>query len=370
MLHDLARNVFFIFTGILGIGFLIGFHELGHFLFCKLFNISTPSFSIGMGPQLIKKKIGETTFSLSALPLGGYVEIAGMAEVGQGDQKEAGRRDNQSFAAKPYYQKLLVLSGGIIFNLLFAYAAFIFLFMTGIPKTPMLFKDEIKPIIGAISAGSAAEKYNLKVNDKILSINNKPMSNILEFGKELKNYPNQKINLLIERDGKQMDLEVVPGSKTENNKEVGFLGIGYDMGPVSELAPQSYFESFKSGIAATNLCIYLTFDAFRSMFKQRSIEGVGGPLLVISETIKGIQKGGKIFLILLAFISVNLAILNLIPVPIMDGGQILFTTIEAIIRRSIPDNIKLVIHYICWIGILLLAAYLSFTDIKKIFFGK
>ena len=370
MLQDLIKNAFFIFTGICGIGFLIGFHELGHFIFCKLFKISTPSFSIGMGPQLIKKKIGETTFSLSALPLGGYVEIAGMAEVGQGDQKEAGRRDKHSFASKPYYQKLLVLSGGIIFNLIFAYLAFIFLFMAGIPKTPMLFREDIKPIIGSISPGSAAEKANLKTNDKILAINNKTIQNVLEFGTEIKKYPNQKVNLLIERDNQQLNIELTPNAKTENDKQVGFIGISYEMGPITELAPLPFFQSVKEGIKATNLCIYLTFDAFRSMFRQRSIEGVGGPLLVISETIKGIKKGGKIFLILLAFISVNLAILNLIPVPIMDGGQILFTTIEAIIRKSIPENIKLVIHYICWIGILFLALYLSITDVKKIFFGK
>src|SRR5581483_1274896 len=78
-----------ILIGIMGIGFLIGFHELGHFIFCKVFNIRTPSFSIGMGPRILSKKIGETEFALSLLPLGGYVEIAGSAELGQGEQKEA-----------------------------------------------------------------------------------------------------------------------------------------------------------------------------------------------------------------------------------------------------------------------------------------
>ena len=82
----IPSHLWFSIVGILGIGFLIGFHELGHFLFAKLFHVHTPSFSIGFGPKLISKKIGQTTFSLSAIPLGGYVEVAGMAEMGQGEQ--------------------------------------------------------------------------------------------------------------------------------------------------------------------------------------------------------------------------------------------------------------------------------------------
>ena len=113
-----SHKIFIVFLGLLGLGFLIGLHELGHFLFCKLFRVSTPSFSIGFGPRIFSKKIGETTFSLSAIPVGGYVEIAGMAEVAQGEQKEASRKDEYSFASKPYYQKVLIMSGGILFNTL------------------------------------------------------------------------------------------------------------------------------------------------------------------------------------------------------------------------------------------------------------
>src|SRR5579872_2199524 len=92
----ISQNICFFVAGLFGVGFIIGFHELGHFLFCKLFNIRTPSFSIGFGPKLISKKIGETEFSLSAIPLGGYVEIAGAAEVGQGEQKDAQATDEHS----------------------------------------------------------------------------------------------------------------------------------------------------------------------------------------------------------------------------------------------------------------------------------
>src|SRR5688572_16061618 len=101
-------------AALLGISFIIALHEMGHFLFCKLFKVSTPSFSIGFGPRLISKKVGTTDFIISAIPLGGYVEIAGNAEVGQGNQQEAARLDEYSFSVKPWYQKFLIMIGGIL----------------------------------------------------------------------------------------------------------------------------------------------------------------------------------------------------------------------------------------------------------------
>lgn len=363
MLPDIIKNVLFIGLGILGIGLLIGFHELGHFIFAKIFRVSTPSFSIGMGPKIFKKKIGETTFSLSALPLGGYVEIAGMAEVGQGEQKESKRTDEYSFASKPYWQKLLILSGGIIFNIILAYAILFILFMTGIPKTPILFPEEITPIVGTVNPGSAAEKYNLKVNDKIISVDNHLIPNALEFNKTIKSTEHKAINLVVERDNQFISLPLIIDAS-------GIVGVSFKSpSTVEYFKPHSLIESVSKAFKATNIIFLQTIMAFKSIFTRKSVSGLGGPIAVISETIKGAKQGMKIFLLLLALISINLAVLNLIPLPILDGGQIAFTTIESLMGRPVPDQIKIVIHYICWIGILLLALYLSFEDIRKILRG-
>jgi regulator of sigma E protease len=363
MFPEIIKNLLFIALGIIGIGVLIGFHELGHFIFAKIFKVSTPSFSIGMGPKIFKKKFGETVFSLSAIPLGGYVEIAGMAEVGQGEQKESKRTDEYSFASKPYWQKLLILSGGILFNMIFAYFVFVFLFLVGIPKNPMLFPEAVMPVIGTINAGSPAEKYHLKVDDKIIAIDGRHISNALEFNTKLQPEANKEVKLTIERDGQQIDLEVVLDKS-------GRVGIGFNNpSKVEEFAPESFFSSLKNAFSTTNAVFSQTLSAFSSIFTRRSVSGLGGPIAVISETIKGAKQGMKIFLLLLAFISINLAVLNLIPLPILDGGQIAFTTIEAILRRPVSEQIKIVIHYICWIGILLLALYLTFEDLRKIIRG-
>ncbi len=360
-LISLFHSTFFIIVGIMGIGFLIGFHELGHFLFCKLFNIRTPSFSIGMGPRILTKKIGETEFALSLLPLGGYVEIAGAAEVGQGEQKDAKSTDERSFAVKPYYQKMLVMAGGILFNLFFAYFALSFLYFIGMPKTPFLYPINTCTIISSVEQDTPAAQCNLLANDNIISIDGKPIAGGAELIDHIKNSPNKPIKLLIEREGKPQELEITIGSREVNKKAIGFLGIEL------EIPRYGLVDSVKSGIKATNHLIGQIVGAFKKMFSGQELENLGGPLMVISQTIKGAEKGFKVFLLLLAFISVNLAILNIIPLPIMDGGQALFYTIEAILRRPLNEKVREYIHYATWIMLLILVVYLSIKDVITIF---
>ncbi len=345
--------------GITGIGFLIGFHELGHFLFCKLFGIRTPSFSIGFGPTIFSKKIGETRFILAAIPLGGYVEIAGAAEVGQGEQKEAYSTGEGSFATKPYWQKFLVMIGGILFNLMLAYAIFIGIFATGLPKTPLLSPQNAIPVLEAV-----AEPSPLKAGDKILAINNKPIeNNTEELVRIIRSMPNKNVSLLIERNGKQETIPTFVSPRPTLAGEIGTLNVLFQ---TKAVPPAPLFSALSQGIQKTNHFIYAVFFSFVHLFKSRDLSGVGGPLMVISQTVQGAAHGFSIFLILLAIISINLAILNMVPLPILDGGQLLFYTIEAIIRRPIPIKIKESIHIGSWLLIMGLILYLSLFDIAKI----
>lgn len=351
------------FVGILGLSFLIGLHELGHFLFCKLFRVRTPSFSIGFGPHLISKKIGDTEFSLSAIPIGGYVEIAGMAEVGQGKQKEAYRSDKYSFATKPYYQKLLIMSGGILFNILFTYFVLCLLFALGLPKTEMLYPINAKPVIETVTEGSAAEKAGLQTGDRILKINQIDVhENVEGLIKEIQAYPKQTVHLLIERDGQKQTKPVLLEKKEGNREDIGSLGVIFAMG----LPAYPVITSIKKGIQLTNRFIYNIFFTFKNLFIQRDVSQVGGPLTIIVATAKGATQGYKTFLFLLAIISINLAILNLIPIPIFDGGQILLYTFEAILGRSLPVKIREWIHIISWILVMLLLLYFTGKDLIRL----
>jgi regulator of sigma E protease len=342
----LTQNLAFAFAGLVGIVFLIGFHELGHFLFCKLFNIRTPTFSIGFGPRLFQKKIGDTEFVLSAIPLGGFVEITGMAEMGQGEQKEAHSRDSHSFAVKPHYQKFLVMFGGILFNLMFAYFAFILLGLIGMPK--------MIPTISSIQPDSAAERAHLMPGDTIIAIDRQSVDNDLQKTLSIINgLPNKETTTL----------PVTIGSRMEGDKAVGLLGItGFSTTKTEGL---SLFEAIKTGISKTNELIMGTLKGFANMFAKRDTTGLQGPLSIISLIMQGIKQSFGYFLFLLALISVNLAILNLIPLPILDGGQILYYTIEAIIGRQIPLKIREYIHIASWLFVLGLILYLSAHDIYR-----
>ncbi|HLC07551.1 MAG TPA: M50 family metallopeptidase [Candidatus Babeliales bacterium] len=356
----ISQQLFFILLGFFGMGFLIGFHELGHFLFAKLFKIRIPSFSLGFGPRLISKKIGETEFCLSAIPFGGYVEIAGAAEVGQGEQKEALATDKGSFAVKPFYQKLCVMLGGILFNLIFAYCAMILLFFAGIPKTPIM----PNTVISTVQAGSAAEKHAFLSGDRILSINEEIIgNNIQKLQTIIEPLALKEVTIVIERNGEKITKNVVIGSKATETTTIGTLGVEFDFLPTP---PHSLKDAIIKGIALCNTWIKNTCAGFSNLFSRKGINNVAGPVMIIAMTVKGAAAGWQIFLLLLAIISINLAVLNLIPLPILDGGQILFYSIEAIIGRPIPNKVREYIHIATWIMFIILFIYLTTQDVSRI----
>jgi len=350
-------SLFFIVVGMFGIGFLIGFHEFGHYIFCKLFNIATPTFSIGMGPRLISKKIGDTIFTLSAIPLGGYVEIAGAEDEQNGTKV----KPEYSFTEKPYYQKMLVISGGILFNIFFSYVVLSTLYFVGLPQSELAFPLNESTTISSVKNDSPAKKSGLQINDKIVAINELNVANKpIELIKYLRVNPGKPETLTVERKGTLQKLPVIIGEHKIGKKTIGYLGAEF------KIMRYGFLESIKRGIQGTNKLISIIIGTFKSIFVQRNTEGLGGPLMVISQTIKGAAQGAKVFFLLLAFISVNLAVLNVIPLPIMDGGQALFYTIEAIIRRPLPDKVKMYIHYVCWALVLFLVIFLSIKDIFRI----
>lgn len=350
-------NLPLIILAILGISFLIVLHEFGHFIFAKLFNVRTPSFSIGFGPRLLEKKIGETTFALSAIPLGGYVEMAGSAEVGQGEQLEAHATDDRSFNAKPYWQKLFIIAAGIVFNLIFAYLALSFLFSQGAPCIGSW--CEGKPaLIGVVNPNSAAEKAGLKPHDTIVGVNNAPTNTIVELTNALEEHIEKPVSIDVLRDGNRITTEITPGLQKQGEKRKPLLGVTW------QVEKMSFVDSFKAGWSATWALVSQTAGALKNITKNR--EGLGGPLMLICQVTQFAGMGMKMFLFMLAFISINLAVFNVLPLPIFDGGQLLFFTIEAIMRRPLSDKARYTIHYYTWLMVIGLVIYLTFKDVIKL----
>lgn len=355
------KNFAFIAIGIFGIGVLIGIHEFGHLIFAKLFGVRAPSFSIGMGPALWRKKIGETEFKVCAIPVAGYVEIAGLAEVGQGEQQQAKATDAGSFSQKAWWKRALILTGGVLFNVILAYIIFTLLFVTGMPKSLFYQAESMKPIVATMREGVCTPPVNLVCGDEIIAINQQPVTNVLEVIKHLQEHKSVAITLTIKRNQELITLNATPDNK-------GSIGIASYQ--AQTIASQSPLDAIVSAWHLSTDVIVKTVASFASLFSKRSLDGIGGPLLIITLLVNNAKQHFAVFLFFLAFISVNLAILNLIPLPITDGGQVVLTTIESIICRKIPEKVLLAIHYVSWALIMLLAVYLTIKDFIWLFWPK
>jgi regulator of sigma E protease len=361
IVYSLLLNFFLIAVAIIGIGFLIAFHEFGHFIFCKIFNVKTPSFSIGFGPRIIEKKIGETTFALSAIPLGGYVEIAGSHEPGQGEQKDAFSKDPRSFAQKPYYQKMLIIAGGILFNLIFAWGALSSLFYFGGPCLGNWCKDQ-KPVVLSVQENLPAQKAGLKAYDTIIAINDNKVSSIKDVARIINEKAGQTIDMTIKREGQIRDSSLSIKEREVQGKKIGVIGAFW------YLPPHDFISSIKQGYRSTVIIVKDIFLAFKSMVTRGSAEGVGGPLMLINEVKKSASMGFQVFLFILALISINLAVFNVLPFPIFDGGQALLITIETLKGKPLSDGTRESIAYYTWIGVIILVVLLTTRDAFMIFF--
>lgn len=361
------KGILSILIGLMGLAILFSAHEIGHLLCAKLFGVHVPSFSIGMGPVIASKAIGDTEYRLSAFPIGGYVEIAGQAEVGQGEQAHAHDTGSRSFKSKPYWQQVTIMLGGVFFNIILAFLIFIALFYTGVPQTIMFGADSVRPVISSIRPNSIASTLNLQPGDEIFSINNTPTPSITKYMHELQTQANNQITIRVMRGQELLTFAVALGS----------TGLGINGFKTMYQAPYPLLASIKNAFLSVGSITQQTVSIFASLFKKRSTNGLGGPLMIISiltdsakNAVEDFRHGIALFALLIAFISINLAIINLIPLPITDGGQCVILTIEKLVGRRIPEYALLLIHNICWALFFVLLLYLTFKDAMLLFWPK
>ncbi len=353
-----------------GFGLVVTVHEFGHFIFAKLFNIGVPVFSIGFGPSLIKKKIGATEFRLSLIPLGGYCAIQGMSdpEAGLVETDESSHDPKQSFEDKALWQKVCVLLGGIAFNLAFAYIV-----LTGIHWGTHQ-KTTASLAISFVAKESAAEKSGITKESKLTGYN------AITFSTDARLLEEQLATFLAAikaQPHKHMSLAITTPDKTSSDVDVtlaatdsgtGSLGIGLEtiLTPIEgQYEYCSLSDAIKKGVARTHHYITSTVTSLVGIFKQRELTGLGGPLAIFSQMYKGAQSGLIALFSFLSMLSISLAVINLIPLGALDGGQLLFILIEGITRRKLNETIKLGIIIASWLLFLGLTIVLSYHDIVR-----
>jgi len=352
------------FSFILVLGLLIFVHELGHFLFAKLFGVRVLKFSLGFGPRVAGKVIGETEYVISAFPLGGFVKMFGENP----DEQDITIEDkNRSFAHKPVWQRFGIVLAGPLFNLIFAVFLFFMVFaVLGLPTS----MDTTR--IGKVNTESPAALAGLLKNDVIVQINGKQTKSWLDVLEGVKGSNGEPVIMVVDRDGAQVTVDVVPkidGVKDVFGEEVEkrFM-IGITKAEDLEYKKISLLDSFINACKQTWMYIYLTVMGFVKIF-QRVIPAseIGGPILIAQLAGEQMKAGWLHLIYFMGLLSVNLGILNLLPVPVLDGGHLVFLSLEGIRKKPMNERAQIIAQQV-GIGLLgTLMIFVFYNDIVRLF---
>ena len=449
--------LFSIIAFIVLVGVLVAIHEYGHFLAAKLCNVKVLRYSIGFGKVLISRKRGQdqTEYCLSAIPLGGYVQLLDERSVDVPKEQQ-----HRAFNRQSATKSIFILFAGPLANFLFAIVAYIFMFSSGIPGTvPLIgdvepqsiawqsnirtgdrivnvgdrevktwqgalismigevlddeiiklsvidesnnrkdivldvtgrtkeltapnaifsglgfqpFQPIINPIIASVAVNSPADKAGLKSGDTLLKIDNIEVKGLEQFVELVISRPDKQVDIEIQRNGETYLTEVNLGVKDDDSTK-GFIGIGttIDKEQINKyLAVEKYSfpQNFTMAIDQTNEMIVLTLNMFGKMITgQISGKNLSGPVGIAKDAGTVAKRGLIATLSFMAIISISLGILNLLPVPVLDGGQIVFVLVEKIIRRPLPEKIQIVFQQIGVGALLFLMVFALYNDLIRIF---
>ena len=426
----LSTPVAFVFT----LGILIFVHELGHFLVARWSGIRVERFSIGFRPKIIAHTVGETEYCLAWIPLGGYVKVAGMADMGS----EETTGEPWEYPSKPVLIRMAVIGAGPFMNFLFAFLALIFLFdsyginayrpalispqpesiaeysgieygdevisindqlvsdthsfskaiedignsggqfgiirngrelTVALPPSPEVgygLEILIPATVGEVLSGKPAASLGLKQGDQIVSVAKNAVDSWLTMSNEIRRYPNEEIPIEWLRDDVKMSGSIVPYGVASGDMVIGQIGIGPTEGMRVNIGTgESIALAGKSVYDSSLMIVKFIGQLFQG---QRSTNELGGPLRIAEMAGKSAQSGLEMFLGFLAMLSVNLAVLNLVPIPVLDGGHLFFLLLEGIMGRPLSARVREWIQYIGLAIMFSLMFFVIFNDLNQMVF--
>ena len=386
-----------IFAMIFVLGILIFVHELGHFLAARSIGVRVERFSLGYPPRFIsftptsegllfklffykwtdarklewrpviekvlsipRNKVSDTEYCLAMVPLGGYVKVAGYVDESL-DVDLTGAPDELN--SKNRLQQIWFMSAGIIMNIILP-----IVFFTGITLHTGMAEITDEPIIMAISPGFPAEKAGLLPGDRILTVEGKPIIKWTDLTKIVHTSPDQEITVTWERNLQTQTVVLKtrtgPIPDGDGMKEVGLMGVagGY------EIRKAGLGESFVNGIEQTGYWFGMIVRSLTMIITgEASMKEIGGPILIAQLAGQSARAGMIALLSFTAIISINLAFINILPIPGLDGGHILLVTLEAITRREFPLKVRMIIQQAGMAFLLLLIIFVIYNDITRIF---
>ena len=332
-------------------GVIVFVHEFGHFLFAKLNHIRVNEFAIGMGPAIMKFGKKETTYSIRILPIGGYCLMAGQ----DGEETE----EEGSFQSKSVLARLSVTLAGPLFNFLLA-------FILSVATAHFYLVDP--PVIDKVEKNSAADQAGIRPGDEITSLNGKSITLFREITlfRQVEDLT-KPVEVTYERDGKSYETTL------NLSKEKKYMfGIS-----VQPRAAKNFGEEIYYSLLEVKFQITTAVTSVRMLFTGKaSVNDLSGPVGIgnmMSDVIDEAEQSGgtkNAILSIVSFmilVSANLGIMNLLPIPALDGGRILFLVIEAVTRKKVPKEKEAIVNFIGFVLLMLLMIFVFFNDIRKIF---
>jgi regulator of sigma E protease len=338
------------------LGILIFAHEFGHFLAAKYSGVGVLKFSLGFGPKLIGKKIGETEYRISLIPLGGYVKLLGESE----NERLAEEDEKRSFFKQPVLKRAAIVSAGPIFNFLLAILIFTIVYMVGVPT--------LTTYISAVQEGSPAFEAGIREGDLIAAIDGEEITRWERLAEIISKSDGGELRMTMKRGEQLRDVLLKPRLYKAKNifgEDIESFKIGVSPSTehtvVERMNPfKAFWTSLKQTWFISKLTVLSIVKILEGVVSPRTL---GGPIMIAQIAGTQVKEGIIPFVLFMALLSINLAILNLLPIPILDGGHLFFYLVEAISGREI--NIK-------WremaqqIGLVILIALMIFVFIMDI----
>lgn len=348
---------------IIVIGVLVFIHELGHFLVARFSGVGVHVFSLGFGPKILKKKVGKTEYCISAVPLGGYVKMMGEEPGSVLDPEDI----PYSFTRKPLWKKSLIVAAGPFFN--FFLAIFIFYILY---QFSGLYLAE--PVIGKVLDNTPAQAAGIKPGDIVREINTKEVQSFEDIADIISTGNGKELEIVIERDSRHIGVVLTPVAQPSKNifgeeiqkYVIGVVGNGKFFG--RKLNP---LEAAWYSLKDTYGLIHLTILSVVKMISGSvSTDNLGGPLMIAQMAGEQAKAGITNFIWFIALLSVNLGIINLFPIPVLDGGHLLFFAIEGIRGKSVSEKLREKLIQAGAAMLVVLMIFVFYKDIIRIFNGE